>query len=95
MITLALFGEWVQFPSERAFYRSAQHHLAEAFLRLPHRSQFNLLQRRYRDEITVFALFVVQVLRAQETAYEVLDSNLPATRDAKRRSLAGWRLRRT
>jgi hypothetical protein len=89
VITLALFGQWVQFPSERAFYRYAQHHLREAFPHLPARSQFNRLQRSLRDEITAFALFVVQVLHAQETAYEVLDSTAAVTRDAKRRGL-GW-----
>lgn len=89
VITLALFGQWVQFPSERAFYRYAQHHLEEVFPRLPNRSQFNRLQRSYRDEIAAFALFVVQVLHAQETAYEVLDSTAAVTRDAKRRGL-GW-----
>src|SRR5216683_7450822 len=74
VITLALFGQWVQFKSERAFYRYAEDHLRKAFPQLPNRSQFNRLQRSYRDEITAFALFVVQVLRAQDTAYEVLDS---------------------
>jgi hypothetical protein len=89
VITLALFGQWVQFPSERAFYRYAQHHLRDAFPRLPNRSQFNRLQRSYRDEITTFALRVVQLLQAQNTAYEVLDSTAAVTRDAKRRGL-GW-----
>ena len=89
VITLALFGQWVQFPSERAFYRYGQHHLRDAFPRLPNRSQFNRLQRSYRDEITAFALFVVQVLSAQDAAYEVLDSTAAVTRDAKRRGL-GW-----
>jgi hypothetical protein len=41
-----------------------------------------------RDSITAFALFVVEELRAQETACEVLDSTA-VTRDAKRRGL-GW-----
>jgi hypothetical protein len=89
VITLALFGQWVQFPSERAFYRYAQHHLRKAFPRLPNRSQFNRLQRSHRDEITAFALFVVQMLRAQDSAFEVLDSTAAVTRDAKRRGL-GW-----
>lgn len=88
-ITLALFGQWVQFPSERAFYRYPQQHLREAFPRLPNRSQFHRLQRMHRDEITAFALFVVQTLRARDTAYEVLDSTAAVTRDAKRRGL-GW-----
>ncbi len=89
VITLALFGQWVQFPSERAFYRYAQHHLQNAFPRLPNRSQFNRWQRSYRDEITQFALGVVQLLQAQNTVYEVLDSTAAVTRDAKRRGL-GW-----
>lgn len=89
VITLALFGQWVQFPSERAFYRYAEHHLHPAFPQLPDRSQFNRLQRSHRDAITAFALFLVQQLRAQETAYEVLDSTAAVTRDAKRRGL-GW-----
>lgn len=89
VITIALFGQWVQFKSERAFYRYAQHHLREAFPQLPDRSQFNRLQRTYRDAITAFALLVVQLLQAQNTAYEVLDSTAAVTRDAKRRGL-GW-----
>src|SRR5258708_38181927 len=88
VITLALFGQWVQFKSERAFYRYAHHHLREAFPQLPDRSQFNRLQREHRDAITAFALFLVQLLlQAQHTAYEVLDSAAAGTRDAKRRGL--------
>jgi hypothetical protein len=89
VMTLALSGQWVQFPRERAFYRSAQHHLRDAFPRLPNRSQWDRLQRSYRDEMTRFALFLVQHLQAQQTAYEVLDSTAAVTRDAKRRGL-GW-----
>lgn len=89
VMTLALFGQWVQFPSERAFYRYAQHHLSEAFPHLPNRSQFNRQQRWHHDEITAFALDLVQILHAQETDYEVLDSTAAVTRDAKRRGL-GW-----
>src|SRR5258708_38985450 len=87
VVTLALFGQWVQFPSERAFYRYASDHLREAFPRLPDRSQFNRLQRTHRDAITTFALFLVQLLHAQETPYEVLDSTPPVTRHARRRGL--------
>jgi hypothetical protein len=89
VITLALFGQWGHFPSERAFYRYAQHHLPEAFPQLPDRSQFNRLQRTHRDAITAFALFLVQLLQAQRCAYEVLDSTAAVTRDAKRRG-SGW-----
>jgi hypothetical protein len=31
MVTLGLFGQWACFPSARAFYRYAQHHLRAAF----------------------------------------------------------------
>src|SRR5215472_8221477 len=39
--TLALFSQWRQFESERAFYRYAVRHLRSAFPSLPERSQFN------------------------------------------------------
>ncbi len=89
VITLALFGQWVQFPSERAFYRYAQHHLRAAFPQLPDRSQFNRLMREYRDAITAFGLHLVELMHGQEGLYEVLDSTAAVTRDAKRRGL-GW-----
>jgi hypothetical protein len=89
VITLALFGQWVQFPSERAFYRYAEHHLRAAFPQLPDRTQFNRLMREHRDAITTFALSLVQLLQAQQCLYEVLDSTAAVTRDAKRRGL-GW-----
>ena len=41
VITLALFGQWRQFTSERAFYRYTLRHLRWAFPTLPERSQFN------------------------------------------------------
>jgi hypothetical protein len=40
-------------------------------------------------QITTFALGVVQLLHAQNTAYEVLESTAAVTRDGKRRGL-GW-----
>src|SRR5712692_2783243 len=89
VITLALFGQWVQFPSERAFYRYAQQHLRAAFPQLPDRSQFNRLLRQHRDAITAFGLYLVFLLHAQECCYEVLDSTAAVTRDAKRRG-TGW-----
>jgi len=89
VITLALFGQWVQFPSERAFYRFAQQRLRAAFPSLPDRSQFNRLMRAHRDEITAFGLYLVHLLQAQQCLYEVLDSTAAVTRDAKRRGL-GW-----
>jgi Transposase DDE domain len=89
VITLALFGQWVQFPSERAFYRYAELHLRAAFPALPDRSQFNRLMRKQRDAITAFSLYLVQLLQAQRCLYEALDSTAAVTRDAKRRG-TGW-----
>src|SRR6266702_6243065 len=89
VITLAVFGQWVQFPSERAFYRYAEQHLRAAFPQLPHRSQFNRLMREHRDAITAFGLHLVELMDSQECSYEVLDSTAAVTRDAKRRGL-GW-----
>ena len=43
VVRLALFGQWAQFPSERAFYRYADRNLRAAFPTLPDRSQFNRL----------------------------------------------------
>src|SRR5229473_3465001 len=87
VITLAVFGQWVQFPSERAFYRYAEQHLRAAFPQLPHRTQFNRLMREHRDAITTFGLHLVELMHGQECSYEVLDSTAAVTRDAKR---LGW-----
>src|SRR6266853_4217957 len=73
VITLALFGQWMQFPSERAFYRYAEQHLREAFPQLPDRTQFNRLMREHRDAITSFGLHLVELMHGQECSYEVLD----------------------
>lgn len=89
VVTLAVFGQWGQFPSERAFYRYALGHLRAAFPSLPEREQFNRLQRSYRDAIVAFSLFLVQQMQAQECLYEALDSSGIPTRDAKRRG-SGW-----
>lgn len=89
VITLACVGQWVQFPSERSFYRYAQQHLRAAFPQLPDRSQFNRLLREHRDAITLFGLSLVDLLHAQACCYEVLDSTAAVTRDAKRRG-TGW-----
>ena len=89
VLTLALFGQWQRFPSERGFYRYAQRHLRGAFPTLPDRSQFNRLLRQQQDALVAFSLSLVQQLRAQQGAYEVLDATAVPTRDAKRRGL-GW-----
>ncbi len=89
VVTLSLFGQWANFPSERAFYRYAEHHLRAAFPDLPARSQFNRVQRTYAEAITAFGLFLVEVTDAQHCHYERIDSSGIATRDAKRRG-EGW-----
>ena len=62
VMTLAVFGQWVQFQSERAFYRYAHEHLRAAFPQLPARSQFNRRLRKHRDAITAFGLHLVHLL---------------------------------
>src|SRR5690348_9299937 len=89
VVTLALFGQWSQFPRERAFYRSGLRRLRTAFPTLPDRGQFNGLQCPYTDAIGAFSLFLVRHLHAQECLYELLDSCGIPTRDAKRRG-AAW-----
>lgn len=89
VITLAIFGQWQRFGSERGFYRYAERHLRGAFPNLPHRAQFNRLLRGQRDAIVAFFLHLVQWLEAQDCLYEALDSSAVPTRDAKRRG-AGW-----
>src|SRR5436305_15285294 len=59
VVTLAVFGQWSQFKSERGFYRYAQRHLRSAFPSLPAREQFNRLLREYRQVILGFGLSLV------------------------------------
>jgi hypothetical protein len=89
VVTLGLFGQWACFPSERAFYRYAQHHLRAAFPTLPHRTQFNRLLRRHCEAIVGCFLHLVDRLMGRQGLYEALDSSAVPTRDAKRRG-AGW-----
>jgi hypothetical protein len=89
VVTLALFGQWAQFASERAFYRYAEHHLRAAFPTLPDRSQFNRLHRQYAAAVVTFGLHLVRLQHAQSCLYECLDSSGIPTRDAKRRG-TGW-----
>ena len=89
VVTLALFGQWQSFGSERGFYRSAQRHLRAAFPQLPSREQYNRQVRRQHTAGVAFVLYLVRLLAAQRCAYEALDSSGVPTRDAKRRG-AGW-----
>jgi hypothetical protein len=89
VITLALFGQWQHFTSERDFYRYAQRHLQGAFPTLPDRAQFNRLLRQHSGAVVACFLHLVQLLEAQRCAYEALDATAAVTRAAKRRGL-GW-----
>lgn len=89
VITLALFGQWSCFLSERGFYRYANRHLRPAFPTLPYRGQFNRLMRRHCGSIVAFFGHLVALLHPQDCPYEALDSTGVPTRDAKRRG-AGW-----
>jgi hypothetical protein len=89
VVTLALFGQWQGFGSERGFYRYAQRHLRAAFPQLPTREQLNRQMRQPYDALVSFFLHLVALLAAQRCLYEALDSAGVPTRDAKRRG-AGW-----
>lgn len=89
VITLAVFGQWEQFPSERAFYRYADHHLRAAFPTLPYRGQLNRLVRQHQAAIEAFFLYLVERLEARQTPFETLDGSAARTRNCKRRG-AGW-----
>jgi hypothetical protein len=89
VITLAVFGQWGQFASERAFYRYAQRHLRSAFPILPNRAQFNRLLREHSTALALFFHHLVGLLHARQVPYEALDGMGVATRNAKRRG-AGW-----
>ena len=88
-VTLAIFGQWQGFGSERGFYRYAQRHLRTAFPHLPTREQFNRQVRQHHDALVAYFLHLTQCLAAQRCLYEALDSTGVPTRDAKRRG-AGW-----
>jgi hypothetical protein len=89
VLTLALFSQWQQFPSEAAFYRWATKHLRPLFPTLPSRPQFNRLVRHWAEAITAFALFLGQDLATTDHAFEVIDGTGVRVRNAKRRG-AGW-----
>lgn len=89
VITLAIFGQWGRFESERGFYRYADCHLRAAFPTLPHRTQFNRLMRRHQEAIVAFGLHLVERLNARQCAYEVLDKSAVAVRSVKRAG-SGW-----
>lgn len=87
VLSLALFGQWQNFGSERGFYRYAQRRLRGAFPTLPAREQFNRLLRHHYDALVVFFLYLVHLLEAQQSPYEALDTTAVPTRAVKRRGL--------
>jgi hypothetical protein len=89
VVTLALFGQWRRFSSERDFYRYAQQCLLGAFPRLPVRSQFNRQVRAEHDTIVAVGQSLAERLGAHEATYEVLDATAAPVRNAKR-SGSGW-----
>lgn len=89
VLTLAIFGQWQPFGSERGFYRYAQRHLRAAFPTLPDRAQFNRLVRHHQGALVACFLYLGQLLQAQDCLYEALDSTAVPTREAKRRG-NGW-----
>jgi DDE family transposase len=89
VVTLAIYGQWQGFGSERGFYRYAQRHLRAAFPQLPTREQFNRQVRQHYAALVAFFLYLVHLLVARRCVYEALDSSWVPTRDAKRLG-AGW-----
>src|SRR5919205_1452622 len=89
VLTLAIFGQWQGFGSERGFYRYARRHLRPAFPTLPAREQFNRQLRQHYAALVACLLSLVERLQVARAPFEALDSAAVPTRDAKRRG-AGW-----
>ncbi len=89
VLTLAIVGQWAQFPSERAFWRFAQDHLRPAFPQLPSRPQFNRLLRQHHDALAEVALALAVPLQPAPSSYEILDGTGIPVRNARRRG-RGW-----
>jgi hypothetical protein len=68
VVTLAIFGQWQGFGSERGFSRSAQRHLLAAFPQLPTREQCNRQVRQQHAALDAFFLYLVARLAAQRCA---------------------------
>jgi hypothetical protein len=89
VVTLAIFGQWAEFRSERGFFRWAHRHLRGLFPRLPDRSQFNRAQRQHLPVIIAVALHLGEPLVEPGEPYELLDGTGVAVRNDKRGG-AGW-----
>jgi hypothetical protein len=89
VVTLALFGQWARFASERDFYRYADQRLRSAFPRLPDRSQFNRQVRAEWETLVAIGHHLAAQADAGKATYEVLDGTGVAVRNSKRRG-GGW-----
>lgn len=89
VVTLAVFGQWACFQSERGFYAWAARHLRVAFPTMPARAQLNRQIRQHWGALTAFCLHLSAELGARHAAYQALDSTALVCRDAKRRG-RGW-----
>jgi hypothetical protein len=87
VVTLALYGQWARFGSERGFYRYADRRLRDAFPRLPDRAQLNRRMRAEYEAIVAVGRHLAGLLGAGEAPYEVLDATAAPVRNVKRR---GW-----
>jgi hypothetical protein len=85
VVTLAIFGQWAVFSSEREFYRWAQRRLKHRFPNLPTRPQFNRQMRKWRDVTVYFFVSLSTRLLPKGCSYEALDATAVVTRHAKRR----------
>jgi hypothetical protein len=89
VVTLAIFGQWAMFGSERGYLRWADRHLRPLFPTLPHPSQVNRLQQQHQAVITAFAVHLGQQLIDPQERYEILDGTGLAVRN-DRRGGSGW-----
>jgi hypothetical protein len=89
IVSLAIFGQWQGFGSERGYYRYAQRQVHAVFPTLPTREQCNRQGRQQYAALVACFLHLVQLWAAQRCPYEALDSSGIPTRDAKRRG-TGW-----
>jgi len=92
-VTLAVFGRWGRFPSERAFWSWADRHLRGCFPRLPSRPQLNRQVRARHDVLAAVAVHLAALHGSADAPYEAVDSTAVPTRTLKRRGrgwLAGW-----
>src|SRR2546422_9179543 len=75
VVTLAIFGQWQGFGSERGFYRYAQRHLRAAFPSLPTREQFNRQVRQQHTALVAVFLHLVRASGAPRRGFEGLASS--------------------